>query len=161
MALRRERPEWPDSAQEWREAEKRLLATGRDGRRLPPAQIMLRACVAALVMGVVLAIVVVLVTAGPSSGESIARDGWTQLACGGLIVCLPIVAVGAPLFEVGARWYLKGSPYPNIMRYRVLRYRAVLPALLLFFLGAAAVLGIAYLADGGDLVGLLVPPQWQ
>lgn len=141
-------------------AEHRFIATGRDGRRASPRTTMILACVLAPVTGAALGSIDALATRGTEGDPVLLREGFTQLAVGGLLLAVPLAAIGWVCFELLGRWYLTNPPYPHVMRFRFARYRAMFPGTVLFFLGAALVLGGAYVGAGGDFVELMTPPQW-
>lgn len=141
-------------------AEHRFIATGRDGRRASPRTTMILACVLAPVTGAALGSIGALATRGTEGDPVLLREGFTQIAVGGLLLAVPMAAVGWVCYELLGKWYLENPPYPQVMRFRYSRYRAVFPALVLFFLGLALTLGGAVVSAGGDLVELMTPPQW-
>lgn len=146
--------------EDFREAERRFIATGRDGRRASPRTTMILACTLSPLIGALLGSIGALSTRGDEGDAPLLREGFTQIAVGGLLLAVPMAAVGWVCYELLGKWYLENPPYPHVMRFRYSRYRAVFPALVLFFLGLALTLGGAVVSAGGDLVELMTPPQW-
>lgn len=146
--------------EDFREAEHRFIATGRDSRRASPRTTMILACTLSPLIGAILGSIGALSTRGGEGDALLLREGFTQIAVGGLLLAVPMAVVGWVCYELLGKWYLKNPPYPHVMRFRYSRYRAVFPALVLFFLGLALTLGGAFVASGGDLVELMTPPQW-
>lgn len=147
--------------EDFKEAERRYIATGRDGRRASPRTTMILACTLSPVIGAALGWVGVLTTRGTEHDAFLLREGFTQIAVGGLLLAVPMAVVGWVCYELLGKWYLKNPPFPHVMRFRYSRYRAVFPALVLFFLGLALPLASAVVRSGGDLVDVMVPPQWK